>query len=77
MQRANRYCGQRLGRSPSPSKRTCLGCQKRAAKFCFRGRVKADRDHNLCRQCYQAIRDRNRTVYRWFLLSLPTHRSDN
>jgi len=77
MQRAPRYCGQTTNRSTSPSKRICLGCQKRAATFCFRGRVKADRDHNLCRQCYQSIRDRHRTRYRWFLLSPPEQKSNN
>jgi hypothetical protein len=32
----------------------------RRAKFQRRGRVRADRDHNLCFRCFRAERDRQR-----------------
>jgi len=34
--------------------RLCLACGERRALFFYRGVVKADRDHNLCFQCYRA-----------------------
>jgi len=34
--------------------RLCLGCGARRALFSYRGTVKADRDHNLCFECYRA-----------------------
>ena len=67
MQRAPRFCGHAPRSRPSLSKRYCVNCHKHYAKFCYRGVVKADRDHTLCQQCYQAIRDRNRTRVPWFL----------
>lgn len=33
----------------------CLGCRSRKARFQFRGRVYADRDHTLCRRCYSSL----------------------
>jgi len=39
---------------------TCQGCRERKARFRFRGRVKADRDHTLCFECYRAARERRR-----------------
>jgi hypothetical protein len=39
---------------------TCQGCRERKARFRFRGRVKADRDHTLCFECYRATRERRR-----------------
>ena len=38
----------------------CETCRERKARFEYRGRVKADRDHTLCFQCYRADRDRRR-----------------
>jgi hypothetical protein len=34
--------------------RLCLCCGERRALFVFRGLVRADRDHNLCFECYRA-----------------------
>ena len=34
--------------------RLCLACGERRALFAHRGVVKADRDHNLCFECYRA-----------------------
>jgi hypothetical protein len=34
--------------------RLCLACGERRALFFYRGVVKADRDHNLCFECYRA-----------------------
>ena len=34
--------------------RLCLACRARRALFSYRGTVKADRDHNLCFECYRA-----------------------
>jgi hypothetical protein len=42
------------------TRRTCRSCQVRRAKFQRRGRVRADRDHNLCFRCFRAERDRQR-----------------
>lgn len=48
--------------SPSASRRlrrvprhTCRACQEHPAKFRFRGEVRADRDHELCFQCFRAV----------------------
>jgi hypothetical protein len=38
----------------------CQACRDRKARFRFRGRVRADRDHTLCFQCFRAERDRRR-----------------
>jgi hypothetical protein len=38
----------------------CLACGERRALFVFRGVVKADRDHNLCFECYRAEGNRLR-----------------
>ena len=40
----------------------CENCHDRKARFSYRGRVRADRDHTLCFQCYRAERDRRRGV---------------
>jgi hypothetical protein len=34
--------------------RLCLACGERRPLFFYRGVVKADRDHNLCFECYRA-----------------------
>lgn len=39
--------------------RLCVLCRERDAKFTFRGRVKRDKDHNLCHRCYRSLWDRN------------------
>ena len=47
----------RIARS---SRYTCISCQLRPARFRYRGEVRADRDHNLCFQCFRAERNRQR-----------------
>ncbi len=42
------------------SRHLCLGCRSQRARFRYRGRVRADRDHTLCFRCYRAICDRLR-----------------
>jgi hypothetical protein len=41
--------------------RLCLACGERRALFYYRGEVKADRDHNLCFECYRAEVNRLRS----------------
>jgi protein-arginine kinase activator protein McsA len=38
----------------------CQGCEQRRALFCIRGRWKADREHTLCQQCFNAELNRAR-----------------
>jgi hypothetical protein len=38
----------------------CVACEERRAKFSYRGRVRADRDHVLCFQCHRAAMNRAR-----------------
>ena len=40
--------------------RLCAQCQERRARFQYRGRVSADRDHVLCFQCFRSERERMR-----------------
>ena len=42
------------------AKNRCAGCCQRKARFRYRGRVRADRDHTLCFECYRAQNDRRR-----------------
>jgi hypothetical protein len=42
------------------SRHLCAGCRSRRARFQYRGTVKADRDHNLCFQCYRSELNRLR-----------------
>jgi hypothetical protein len=42
------------------ARRSCQACHDRKARFRFRGKVRADRDHVLCFACFRAQRDRNR-----------------
>ena len=35
----------------------CKQCFKRPAKFSFQGKVKADKDHDLCMQCFRSNSD--------------------
>jgi hypothetical protein len=44
-------------------RRLCQACRERKALFRFRGRVRADRDHTLCFQCFRAERDRRRAAW--------------
>jgi hypothetical protein len=38
----------------------CLGCRSQRARFRYRGRVRADRDHSLCFRCYRSACDQLR-----------------
>ena len=49
-------------------RRLCQSCRDRKARFAFRGRVKADRDHTLCFECYRGERERRRA---FALATLP------
>jgi hypothetical protein len=52
------HCRRRLGRSASrvgnPLRR-CAGCEQHRARFVYRGRVRADRKHDLCMRCYRSV----------------------
>lgn len=50
----------RMRRLHREARHVCLGCRSQQARFQFRGRVRADRDHNLCFRCYRAEVDRLR-----------------
>jgi hypothetical protein len=41
-------------------RRACQSCRERKARFQYAGRVKADRDHSLCFECYRSERERRR-----------------
>ena len=43
-------------------RKLCQSCRDRKARFAFRGRVKADRDHTLCFECYRGERERRRAL---------------
>lgn len=62
---------------PFLTKRLCKLCGRRPAKFTFRGRVKRDRQHDICHRCYKTLRDRNAarmlpTAANWLRLSFET-----
>lgn len=38
----------------------CAACRERKAKYRYRGRVRADRSHVLCFQCFRSARERMR-----------------
>jgi hypothetical protein len=42
--------------------RLCAACRERKALFQYRGRVKRDRDHDLCPQCYRALINRMASI---------------
>ena len=42
------------------TRKLCNRCRERKARFRYRGRVKADRDHTLCFECFRAERDHRR-----------------
>jgi hypothetical protein len=41
-------------------KKQCIACSKRPALFKYRGKVKADKNHDYCRQCWQSLIDKER-----------------
>ncbi len=41
-------------------RRVCERCRDRKARFHYRGRVRADRHHTLCFECFRSERDRQR-----------------
>jgi hypothetical protein len=40
----------------------CVECREQQARFKYRGRVRADRDHTLCFRCFRAEVDRQRAA---------------
>ena len=40
----------------------CKSCQARPASFRYRGRVRRDRDHDLCQQCWRALMNRSKAL---------------
>ena len=40
----------------------CAACQERKARFRYRRKVRADRDHTLCFECYRSEVDRTRAL---------------
>lgn len=38
-------------------RRLCRVCGKHPARFCFRGVVKRDRQHDLCFHCWRSMRN--------------------
>ena len=40
----------------------CQSCQERKARFSYGGRIRADRDHTLCFECFRSERDRQRAT---------------
>lgn len=55
MNRAMRYFDVHDRRAPRH--RTCRLCGERPARFRYRGAVRADRAHELCFECFRAIRN--------------------
>ena len=49
-------------RQSKTERQLCETCRERKARFAFRGRFNADRDHTLFFQCYRAERDRRRSA---------------
>lgn len=43
-------------------KHTCQRCRDRRALFQHAGRVRADRDHTLCFECFRSERERQRAI---------------
>ena len=42
------------------SRRLCLSCHARKARFRYDGEVRADRHHTLCFECFRSEMDRTR-----------------
>ncbi|GIW44478.1 MAG: hypothetical protein KatS3mg077_1760 [Candidatus Binatia bacterium] len=40
----------------------CRSCGQRPAKYCYMGRFRWDRRHDLCQACWRAWRDRYRPL---------------
>ena len=53
----SRRCGVRRRERTVARRKMCLGCEQRRARFCYRGKVKADRFHTLCFCCFRALQD--------------------
>ncbi len=51
------------------ARRACERCQGRKARFQYRGRVRADRHHTFCFECFRSERDRQRAQR---LASIPS-----
>ena len=45
---------QRIRRFRRLPRHTCRSCEQHPAKFRYRGEVRADRDHELCFECFRA-----------------------
>ena len=43
------------------ARHVCRRCQRHPARFRYRGEVRADRDHDMCFQCYRAELNRQRS----------------
>lgn len=54
-------------------RRLCQLCRQRPARFRYKGRVKRDRDHDICFQCYRRLisQDANKVAGR--VTELPMH----
>ena len=61
----------RMRRLHRETRHVCAGCKEQPARFQFRGRVRADRDHNLCFRCYRA--EVNRLRARRMAVVAPVH----
>lgn len=60
-QRSPRFTARRVPHGMPPlRRRRCSCCARHPAKYMRRGRVKADRHHDMCRQCYRAVCNRRR-----------------
>jgi hypothetical protein len=44
----------RLRAGGASARQACRNCQAHRARFRYRGRVRADRDHTLCFRCFRA-----------------------
>ena len=64
MRRAERYHHTRRRIVAPLRHRACVICRERRARFRYRGRIKADRQHELCRECFRRLRNRTRA---WLL----------
>ena len=47
-------------REPRRFRTLCAACHERKARFRYRGKVRADRDHTLCFECFRAEINRAR-----------------
>jgi hypothetical protein len=63
------------GRHPTRFRTLCAACRARKARFRYRGRVRADRDHTLCFECYRGQLNRARAHQLIAPIFQATHRS--